>query len=681
MQDWRCRAVLLVAWLCLWFLGAPLGVAADTPQPAAAATPPAKPVIVLAAFGTSVADGRKAYEHMDARFREHYPGYDIRWGFTAQFIVNKLRQQGDATILGLPELVARLKQEGVKTFVVQSLHVFPGEEAEALVREAYSNDMRVTFGAPLITSDTDVAAVTRIVVAEVKPGIPNVGIGHGNSSDADFNRMIGVFAKNLQDASPDLVLATVEGQPGTAPLLKVRDRVKLDPEGRVHFIPVMIVAGDHVHRDVLADEDSWKTFVGAKAATCAPPLGMNDRILELYFQHLDTALAALAAGQGSVAERQAHLAALEAKADVKLGPEKSRYAKWKRALPFWPQKGWMLLELMAMLAAGVLLGQVLEVSGVIRYLAVLTWPLLKLGRLPTCAGPAFLMSFQSGAVSNSMLITAHDQGHMTRRELYTSVLVVSGLSLFAHLPTFVMPLGAVLGWQATLAFFSVRIAAIMLQVLLVLLLGGWLLRGWLDRKLASPAAGAGTAAAATPPAGHVCDQCPSGEHCTKRETPPHDGAKPRKHGKPSGFWRKVWNNSARTLKRLIVFVVPTFVLMAVLERVGFFIWLGDRVPGLFKLSWIPPETMLILPAQAVNLYNGAVAAGNFVAAGAITPKQAVIVLLIGSVMTAPVRTLRHALPTYIATLGLRPGTTLAIGAQALRCCLVVICTFLLNWLW
>ena len=40
-------------------------------------------------------------------------------------------------------------------------------------------------------------------------------------------------------------------------------------------------------------EDSWKSAVGAKQTSCAKPLGYNDKVLDVYFQHLDEALAEL----------------------------------------------------------------------------------------------------------------------------------------------------------------------------------------------------------------------------------------------------------------------------------------------------------------------------------------------------------------------------------------------------
>ncbi|MCK4501711.1 MAG: nucleoside recognition protein, partial [Desulfuromonadales bacterium] len=88
-----------------------------------------------------------------------------------------------------------------------------------------------------------------------------------------------------------------------------------------------------------------------------------------------------------------------------------------------------------------------------------------------------------------------------------------------------------------------------------------------------------------------------------------------------------------------------------------------------------------IPAQALSLYNGAIAAANFIDAGQISTHQAVIVILFGSMVTAPVRTLRHAMPTYVAILGARPGMVMAISTQIIRMFFLFLCTLGLMWLW
>ncbi|MBW2186633.1 MAG: nucleoside recognition protein, partial [Deltaproteobacteria bacterium] len=247
----------------------------------------------------------------------------------------------------------------------------------------------------------------------------------------------------------------------------------------------------------------------------------------------------------------------------------SDYTKWKRHLPFWPRKSLMLLELVLFISAGVLIGQMLEVSGCVKLLSVLTLPLTGLGKLSREAGPAFLMAFQSGAIANSMLVSQRDSGQLDNRELYTSVYVVSALSLFAHLPTFVVPIGIAFGWEATIALFGVRFAAIALQIMLTLLISRF-----------------------------VISRLNIGQQRSISEqiTPVLESR--RKKGK---FWPTIWKRSRKTLTRLIIYLIPTFILMAGLEYYGAFKWLADEMPQLFTFSFLPPQSLVVIPAQALSL--------------------------------------------------------------------------------
>lgn len=333
----------------------------------------------------------------------------------------------------------------------------------------------------------------------------------------------------------------------------------------------------------------------------------------------------------------------------------SAYASWKRKLPFWPRKGVLLAELALIITVGILIGQVLEVAAWIGVLSVLAWPLIRLGRLPRAAAPAFIMAFQSGAVANSMLVSYRDEGTLNNRHLYTSVLVVSCISLFAHLPTFIVPLGFAFGWAATGALFGVRLGAIALEIVLVLMVSSWLGKRWREDR-------------------SVFDQ--------PFRYLGEDGRRPVKIPFFSvAFWLRVWKRSRRTIRRLLLYVLPTFAVMALLEQFKVFDSLATWLPGLFKPAFLPTQAVAIIPAQAVNMYNGAIAAANFVDAGSLTVKQAVTVILLGSVITAPIRTLRHALPTYLATLGARPGTIMAFSAQALRVIFVLLCTWVMVMVW
>jgi sirohydrochlorin cobaltochelatase len=141
-----------------------------------------------------------------------------------------------------------------------------------------------------MTTDSDVDAVVSALAHEIQGDATNVIVAHGNDKHMEFNDRILAFASKMETAHPKTVVVTVEGQPGTGPLEKAKAWGQ--ETGRSHFIPLMVVAGDHIVNDVMGDEgDSFKAQVGAETNGVSKPLGWNSRILDIYFRHLDDALA------------------------------------------------------------------------------------------------------------------------------------------------------------------------------------------------------------------------------------------------------------------------------------------------------------------------------------------------------------------------------------------------------
>jgi hypothetical protein len=253
-----------------------------------------------------------------------------------------------------------------------------------------------------------------------------------------------------------------------------------------------------------------------------------------------------------------------------------------------------------------------------------------------------------------MLVNLRDNGVLDRRGLYASIFVVSNLSLFAHLPTFIVPLGMSFGWAATGALFSVRFAAIFTQIAVVLLVSRLLAR-W--RPLMAGSVMEGVVARADAASSPV---------------------NPRSPGR---FMSRVWGRSWKTIRRLLVYLAPTFVITATLEQSNFFNWLAAQMPGLFAAGGLPPESAAVIGAQAVNLYNGAIMAASFVDSGALDVRQAILILLTGTLVTAPVRTLKHSLATYIAVLGPRAGAMMAVLTQVVRSMFLLVFIVLLAMVW
>jgi hypothetical protein len=316
----------------------------------------------------------------------------------------------------------------------------------------------------------------------------------------------------------------------------------------------------------------------------------------------------------------------------------SSWDRYKMKLSFWPRKVVTFLELGLVIIFGIFIGQILEEIGIIKFLGFITWPISKLGRLPNTTSPAFIFALQSGAIANSMLVTQRDNGQLTKRELYTSVFVVSSVSLIAHLPTFIVPLGMAFGWKAATFYFGVRFSAIVVQVASILFVSSTFFYKKNDTAITIGITG---------------EKIP---------------AKPEKMkpGKSTPFFRRVWKKSEKSILRLLIYLLPTFFVTALLEKSGFFEWLGLAIANVPLISWLPAQAAAVIAAQAINLYNGAIMAASFVDSGAISIRDSILILLTGTLVTAPIRTLKHSLGSYVAILGARPGMIMAFATQFTR---------------
>lgn len=67
--------------------------------------------------------------------------------------------------------------------------------------------------------------------------------------------------------------------------------------------------------------------------------------------------------------------------------------------------------------------------------------------------------------------------------------------------------------------------------------------------------------------------------------------------------------------------------------------------------------------------------------GHITAKQVMTILLVGSVITAPIRTIKRVVPTYIGMLGFRGGIATAVSSQILRMAFLIIGIIIMWMVW
>jgi sirohydrochlorin cobaltochelatase len=90
-------------------------------------------------------------------------------------------------------------------------------------------------------------------------------------------------------------LGTVQNQPSGEAALKA---VQASGAASVVFSPLLLVAGEHINKDIMGDgPESWKSRVAAgrpiEVRGSRRGLGYQDEVVEIYLDHLAEALKTL----------------------------------------------------------------------------------------------------------------------------------------------------------------------------------------------------------------------------------------------------------------------------------------------------------------------------------------------------------------------------------------------------
>jgi sirohydrochlorin cobaltochelatase len=290
---------------------------------------PAKPAIVLAAFGTSYPEAVKSILNIKTKVEAANPGVPVRLAFTSN-IIRRIwqKRQDDAAWktahADIPEevlyvkhplaTIADLQNDGYRDVTVQSLHVFAGEEFNDLValtdglksiRTLKAKNMpfaRLAVGRPALglpgeehPYTEDMIRAAKVLKGDVdhaeKLGAALVYMGHGN--DFFSTGIYAEFQKTLQaEYGYPIFIGCVEGYPSFDDMAA---QLKSAGKKKILLKPFMIVAGDHASNDMAGDEDdSWKVMLtkqGYAVTTDLRGLGMLDGWADIYVDHLKDAMA------------------------------------------------------------------------------------------------------------------------------------------------------------------------------------------------------------------------------------------------------------------------------------------------------------------------------------------------------------------------------------------------------
>ncbi len=257
-----------------------------------------KKAILVVSFGTSYNDSReKTIGAIEAAISKAYPDYEVRRAFTADTIINILKERDGIQTDNVHEAMERLVADGFKEVIIQPTHIMSGYEYDDVVKEVSNyKDKFDSFkiSKTMLTTDEDYNTMVNILSKADEEfggeGTAIVYMGHGTEHES--NATYANLQKKLTDAGKtNIFIGTVEAEPS------VEDVVALAKEGgykKVVLIPLMIVCGDHANNDMAGDEeDSWKSIFeaeGFEVQCVLRGLGENADIQQLVVKHCGEAI-------------------------------------------------------------------------------------------------------------------------------------------------------------------------------------------------------------------------------------------------------------------------------------------------------------------------------------------------------------------------------------------------------
>jgi hypothetical protein len=296
----------------------------------------------------------------------------------------------------------------------------------------------------------------------------------------------------------------------------------------------------------------------------------------------------------------------------------------------WASLGWPLLRLLFFVSIGLLLANLIESLNWTHRLARLATPLIRRGNLSDIAGASFVMAFFSGISANTMLAEGFDQRKISKKELVLANLFNSLPTYFLHLPTlFFLSVPLIRG--AAFIYVGLTLLAAVLRTATVVGLGRLLL--------------------AERPAG--CVAC-------------------RLEQNQVSGWRQIlaltWQRYKRRIRRILIFIVPIYVLFYALLQLGIFAWLEQIFSRVVPFPTVlHPQSLSIVVLQlGAEASVALAAAGALLDAGTLGYREIVLALLVGNVVSSPLRAVRHQFPYYAGIFSPRLALELIVYNQGFR---------------
>ncbi len=275
----------------------------------------------------------------------------------------------------------------------------------------------------------------------------------------------------------------------------------------------------------------------------------------------------------------------------------------------WPQVVLPIIRITFFITIGLFIANFIESLNWTHRLATFARPLIRIGRLSEVTGASFSVAFFSGVSANTMLAEAFDKGQMSKKELVLANLFNSLPRFFLHLPT-IFFLTAPLIKMGALLYVGLTFSAAILQTILVVLAGRMLL--------------------------------PASEGSCDIPIPQNTKIS----------WQQAFTKSIKRLKKrigkILLFMIPVYLLFFLFNRYGLFSQIEEFIATkAWFLSWLNPQSLGIVVLHVTAEFSAGLAAASvLLAENSLTYKEVILALLVGNILSTPIRAIRHQLPYY-----------------------------------
>jgi hypothetical protein len=303
---------------------------------------------------------------------------------------------------------------------------------------------------------------------------------------------------------------------------------------------------------------------------------------------------------------------------------------------------YLTVKVVPVIIIAVFLSNLLREYGVIKKLDFLVRPLIRGANLPDGSGAFLVTSLASGTASYSMLGDHHKNGELDD----TQVIVISIMNTFFHhihhFFTYWVPVAIpLLGLRTGLMYVALRMTIGLAMTLSAVVIG----RIFIKKKSELLSEG-------------------------------------KDHSLESNATKI--NHSLKGTKKTLKSILPrlyiVYIAAVAFLAAGYLESIGNVAEPLAHIFGLPGEAITIIAIQLVDVTSGYVIAGALLQNGTLNSFQAVIALLLGTMITLSMTYAKHSLPTKIVFFGARLGTKVAVYNLILNLSLSLIALLVLLFL-